>query len=113
MSSITRFVMVVVLLCVVASALVGCGSSSTPQPVCRTDAPAGQHYVAALDSVSSNNPTGVCALVDDKTGDTLSTVKGEVSFADFFAAATKKAEELASCTTTGASTTCAAQVITQ
>ena len=101
------FIALAVIAVILLALMTGCSGSSIPQPVCRTDAPTGQHWVAVPGSVSASNPNGVCQLVNDKDGKVIDTAAGEKSFADWFKAAAKKVEEVGTCyNDTGMGTTC-------
>jgi hypothetical protein len=100
----TKSLFVVVIVAIVLSVLlVGCGGSS-PQPVCPTEG----GWVGLADSVTANNPTGVC---QDANGNVMA---GLQSFADYFAEAAKKAEQVGTCyNNTGMGTTCVAAQVGQ
>ena len=103
MSSITRIVMVVVLVAVVVASLVGC--SGKPQAVCSQEGNAKVGYWVALpDSVTENNPFGVCQNTVTKA-----LVNGLRSFASYFAEVAKKVENVKQCyDSTGMGTSCLA-----
>lgn len=104
------FVVVIasILLSVVLSA---CGSSK-PQPVCRQDAPSGQYWTALADSISANNPRGICQLKDSKTGKVLGQQAGEKSFEEYVTEAKKTVESIKQCyNKLGQITTCTSEQI--
>jgi hypothetical protein len=105
-------VLVLAVIGIIAFMTVGC-TPSKPQPICRTDAPKGQTWTALIDSVSANNPRGICQL-KDATGKVIGQQAGEKSFAEYFAQAKQAVEETAQCyNDKGQGTTCIAEQIKQ
>lgn len=88
---------VVVMMAVVLSA---CGGSDKPQPVCASG------KTAVVDSVSANNPFGVCK---DAKGNMSN---GEKSFAQYFSDLKNAAEKTNNCyANTGMGTSCLSATI--